>query len=285
VTLWKIRHSNNDSNSERKRSLLSTAVILVAAIFAVMLVICPSSMRIVSAQTTLNQKNSDLNSNNGTLAVSGTALTKIKPDKITLVLGIQTTNKTANAALNANSKLMNKVLTVLKSGGVKENETSTSSFSISPNYNYSNTNNNSPVTQGSITGFTATNSIQIESFNTAKISKWVDTAITAGANNINSIDFTLSDKKLENIKNGLIKDAITNARGKASITASALGLRIVGVKSIDLTEGFQPVSPRVPLTTASAATASAATSNKPTPIIPGEQQVSQSVGIVFMIGK
>lgn len=66
---------------------------------------------------------------------------------------------------------MNKVLIVLKSEGVKENETSNSSFSISPNYNYSHTNNNSPDTQGSITGFTATNFIQIDGFNIAKISK------------------------------------------------------------------------------------------------------------------
>jgi uncharacterized protein len=209
-----------------------------------------------------------------TRSVSGIASTKIKTDKIVLSLGIETTNKTANAALNANSKLMNKVLTVLKSEGVKENETSNSSFNISPNYNYSHTQTIILDTQGSITGFTATNSIQTDSFNAAKISKWVDTATAAGANNINSIDFTLSDKKLENIKNGLIKDAITNARGKASITASALGLRIVGVKSVDLTEGFQPVLPREALRTASAASA---TSNNPTPIIPDEQQVSQTV--------
>jgi uncharacterized protein len=106
-----------------------------------------------------------------TRSVSRIASTKIKPDKIVLSLGIETTNKTANAALNANSKLMNKVLIVLKSEGVKENETSNSSFSISLNYNYSHTNNNSPDTQGSITGFTATNFIQIDGFNIAKISK------------------------------------------------------------------------------------------------------------------
>lgn len=95
-----------------------------------------------------------------TRSVSGIASTKIKTDKIVLSLGIETTNKTANAALNANSKLMNKVLTVLKSEGVKENEISNSSFNISPNYNYSHTNNNSSDTQGSITGFRVTNSIQ-----------------------------------------------------------------------------------------------------------------------------
>ena len=87
---------------------------------------------------------------------SGTATTKVKPDKVTLVLGVETTNKTAKAALVTNSATMSRALNVLLSAGVKQNETSTSAFSISPNYNYSQGRN-------TITGFTVTNSIQIES--------------------------------------------------------------------------------------------------------------------------
>jgi uncharacterized protein YggE len=60
----------------------------------------------------------------------------VKPDKVTLSLSVETTNTTANAALNANSEAMNKTLNALKAAGVRENETSTSFFNISPNYNY-----------------------------------------------------------------------------------------------------------------------------------------------------
>ena len=36
--------------------------------------------------------------------------------------------------------------------------------------------------------------------------KWLDVAVKAGANNINSIDFKLSEKKLEDTRNTLIRE-------------------------------------------------------------------------------
>jgi hypothetical protein len=198
---------------------------------------------------------------------------KIKPDKVTLSLGVETTNKTADAALVSNSKLMNKILIALKKVGVKDNETNTVSFDISPNYNYSQLN------RGNLIGFTARNSIIIESSNINATSNWIDTAITSGANNINSIDFTISDKKLEQIKNSLIKPAIDNAVEKADIAASALGLKIVGVKSIKLLEFTASPLPQQEFAT------KAMDSKPSTPIIAGEQTISQNVDIIFNVGK
>jgi len=210
---------------------------------------------------------------NSTLSTSGKSMIKIKPDKVTLSLGVETTNKTADAALVSNSKLMNKILIALKKVGVKDNETNTVSFDISPNYNYSQLN------RGNLIGFTARNSIIIESSNINATSNWIDTAITSGANNINSIDFTISDKKLEQTKNSLIKPAIDNAVEKADIAASALGLKIVGVKSIKLLEFTASPLPQQEFAT------KAMDSKPSTPIIAGEQTISQNVDIIFNVGK
>ena len=180
------------------------------------------------AQQPLNLHSSQNNTiNPNTLSVTGTANTKVKPDKVILSLGVETNNKTAKAALVANSKIMNKVIDALKTAGVKANETSTSSLSISPNYNYSRPSD----TIGKITGFTVSNLIQIQSMNIRNVSKWIDTAVAAGANTVNGVDFTLSDKKLDETKNNLIKQAINNARTKADIATSVLGLKVVGVIS------------------------------------------------------
>ena len=172
--------------------------------------------------SSLPQNTNNNVTNNTILSVTGSATTKVKPDKIILTLGVETTNQTADAALNANSAIMNKVLNLLLSARVKQNETSTSGFNISPNYNYSQGRN-------VITGFTATNSIQIESSHINDTAKWIDTAIAGGAINVNNVAFTLSDKKLEETKNLLIKDAISNARTKADIAASTLGLKVLGL--------------------------------------------------------
>jgi uncharacterized protein YggE len=67
------------------------------------------------------------NATDNTLSLRGSVITSVKPDKVKVSLGLESTNKTANAALDANSKIITKLLM---------HETSTSSFSISPNYNY-----------------------------------------------------------------------------------------------------------------------------------------------------
>lgn len=213
--------------------------------------------------------------NNNILSDAGTATTKVKPDKVTLILGVETTNQTAKAALSTNSATMNKVLNVLLSAGVKQNETSTSAFSISPNYNYSQGRN-------IITGFTVSNSIQIESSKINDTARWIDTAISSGgATSINSIGFTLSDKKLQEIKNGLIKQAINNARSKADIAASALGLKVLGIKSMYINEFEQPPTPPQPfLQKQSLATPTGANG---TPIISGQQDVSVSVSTDWLM--
>lgn len=218
------------------------------------------------------------NMTNNTLVVTGTATNTTKPDKVTVSLGVETTNLTAQAALTANSNLMNKVLEALKASGVQENETSTSTFSITPNYNYSSNTN-----QGRLIGFTVSNSIQIESGNIESVSKWIDAAVLAGTNNVNNIYFSVSDKKLDDIKNSLLKQAIDNAKKKADIAAIAAGLKVHGVKSMQVVETRLP--PPIPIYQAQAfAEATAPASAPSTPIISGQQEVSASVNIIYLIG-
>src|ERR671930_2171202 len=199
---------------------------------------------------------------------------------LSLTLGVETTNKTANAALAANSKIMNHVIDALKATGIKDNETSTSSFSISPNYNYSQQQSSSAASRR-IIEFTVSNTIQIQSTNINNTSKWIDTAIAAGANTVTRVDFAFSDKKVEETETNFIKQAMQDARAKADILASAAGMRVVGVRSIDLNElAIQPPFP-VPLAARSLATAEQA--RPPTPIISGQEEVSTNVAVVFLI--
>ncbi|MBD0360987.1 MAG: SIMPL domain-containing protein, partial [Nitrososphaeraceae archaeon] len=104
-------------------------------------------------------------------------------------------------------------------------------------------------------------------------------------NSINSIDFTISNKILEDTKNMLIKDAIANAEEKADIVSSALGLKVIGLKSITVGE-FDYIQPPQPFmeNRFDAAGGGAAPTTITTPILAGEQEVSVSVNIVFLIG-
>jgi uncharacterized protein YggE len=233
-------------------------------------------------QTLNPSQNIMTNATDNTLSLRGSATSSVKPDKVTVSLGLETTNNTANGALAANSKIINRVIDALKKAGVSNNETSTSSFSISPNYNYNYSQQQSDTTARKIIGFTVSNTIQIQSTNINNTSKWIDTAINAGANIVDGIDFVLSNKKLQETRTHLIDQAMQDARAKADIIASAAKVKVVGVRSIDLNElDFQPTFSSNPLARQSAA--AGAEQARPTPIISGQEEITTNVDVVFLI--
>jgi hypothetical protein len=210
---------------------------------------------------------------------TGSALSRLAPDRVFISVGVETTDKTANDALSLNSGLMNNVISELRSAGLKPNETSTTFFNIFPLYNYTESG-----TRLNVTGFTVTNTLQIESSNLDNVSQWVDTAVASGANSINSIDFSVTEKKLEDTRTKLITDAIDNAKQKAEAAASAVQLSITGVKSI-VVDGstISPPPPPQPFYRESIS-AQGGTSASSTPLIAGEQEVSVTVSGIFSMG-
>jgi uncharacterized protein YggE len=71
-------------------------------------------------QTLNPAQNITTTTDTNTLSVSGSATAIVKPDKVTVSLGLETTNRTADVALAANSKIMNQVLDRLKAIGVRD---------------------------------------------------------------------------------------------------------------------------------------------------------------------
>jgi len=229
----------------------------------------------VFAQATLSDQDNktQLASLNNTLFVSGSATDKVKTDLVTISIGVQSTNQSVTDAVTSNSKIANEIITSLRDNGVKENEISTSQYTIQPNFNF---------TESGIsvqTGFTVSNILTIQSPNFDNISSWIDSAVNAGANTINGVDFRISDKSLESVTNALIEQAIINARQNAEVAASAIGSTIVGIKSISVnTDGFNPVPFNDQIMQKSFA--SVVTS---TPILPGQQEVSVTVQITYLL--
>lgn len=248
-------------------SFENTVMILIPTLILSTLIITSPTTIFVNAQL------DSTNLLNNTLSVTGSATTNTKSDKVSVSLGVETTDKTAEKALLLNSDLMNKVINALKESGVQENETSTSSFTINPDYNYSEYG-----AKGNLIGFTVSNSIHIISSNINQISQWIDTAVQTGANTVDDIYFSISPNKLEEIKNSLLKEAVANAKSKADIVAAAGGLNIAGIQSITVGELGLPT---VPVYSKSVAFDEASS----TPILAGEQDISTTVSIVYILGR
>lgn len=216
---------------------------------------------------------------NSTVYTTGSAITRLAPDRVVISVGAETTDKTANDALSLNSGLMNNITSELRNHGLRPNETRTSSFNIFPLYNYTESG-----TRLNVSGFTVTNTVQIESSNLDNVSQWIDTAVASGANSINSIDFSVSEKRLEDTRSKLITDAIDNAKQKAEAAASAVQLKVIGVKSI-IVDGATTVPPLPPQPFfREDAVAQGGTASSSTPIMAGEQEVSVSISCIFTMG-
>ena len=114
----------------------------------------------------------------------------------------------------------------------------------------------------------------------SNVSEWIDAAVNASANRVDSLSFTISDERLGEIRADLTQQAINNARDKADALAHALDVQITGVKSARL---FDFNGPPITLLSVSFATG-AAESVAPAPIVPGQQTVTAIVAVIYKIG-
>ena len=219
--------------------------------------------------------------NQSIVSTSGTATVKVNPDKVSVTIGVETHGETAAEAAAANAKLMEKVLAALKNLGIADDQVSTNWYSVYPTYEW-----RSPPCieiypqppecnpKNEITGYTASNSVTVTLAATADVGKVIDTAIAAGATNVNGAYFFVSTERQEEIRGSLIADAIANARSRADKAAEAASMEITGVKSINLNDVYFPVFYK------EFAVADGASS---TPIMPGQQEISQTVQVTYLM--
>jgi hypothetical protein len=268
--------SSEIRRSDRRLVLLVGT--LAAGIFAATLV--GTQLLAASAQST-NQDAGNLTDSKPTVSTTGTATAKVQPDKFTVTVGVETNGTTAQEAASNNANVTAAVIDALKALGIAEGDISTSSYSLYPVYG-----NRGPAEaciliyppppecQGmeGIIGYKASSSISVtlDAGGNVEPGEVIDTAIEAGANTVNGAFFFLSQEKQEEIRDGLIPSAIANARHRADAAAEAVGMQVSGIQSINLSDVHFPVFSRgVELQAAN------------TQILPGEQEVSMTVSVVY----
>jgi hypothetical protein len=218
----------------------------------------------------ISQSGSEKDKEN-TISISGYAEQKVIPDTATLNIGVVIQSETAKEATDKNAALMSTVIAELKAMGLQDKEIQTSYVSVSPVYNY-DTND----TQ-TIKGYSASNSVQVTTKNLENLSEIIDRSTAAGANDIGSISFSVSDDKQKKLSEELMNEAVADASSKATTLAKNLGAEITGVQTSSVSENG---GSRVNAEYDTATTAKGAVS---TPVQPGESTVSMSVQVTYYI--
>jgi uncharacterized protein YggE len=206
------------------------------------------------------------------ISVSGEASVSVAPDQAQVSGGVTSNAKSAREASEVNNAAMGKVLLALKGAGIDEKDYQTSRLSLLPQYAP-----NQPGQPGQpvIVGYTASNRVTIRVREVGKVASVIDTLVSAGANNIGNVNFTVlqASKLLDDAR----EQAVADARRKAEIYAKAAGVTLGAPLSIS-EEGSSGAMRFIRASAAAEMRASA-----PTPVAQGEETLSVKVNVSWAI--
>ena len=256
-------------------------VIGIAAIASVIFVLAFATSLTQLGNQAIAQETSPFPSREKVISVTGTATSSVDPDLLVIQFGVETQESTAKQALDANSNLMNSVVDAITNAGIDVSDISTSRFNIQPIYDSYQDKLTGRYTQ-ELQGYRVSNIVMVETKNLDSAADIIDGGVSAGANRVDSVYFTLSPQKQLDVKDDLISQAVQNAESKANNALEPVNHKIIGVKSISLSEfGIPyptPVYARSSFDMAEAAMAA------PTPVFSSDQDVTTTAHVVFLIG-
>ncbi len=169
-----------------------------------------------------------------TITVVGEGKVDVQPDVAYLNLGVVVTRPTVREASSANQEVIDAVIAAVKDAGVAEEDIQTSSFSV----NVNNYGPNGIMPEAEWT-YQVSNNVNVTIRDLASVSKVLDTAIEAGANNIYGVNFALQDSAAA--QSEARRAAVADAEARAEDLAALTGVGVGEVVSVSEVIGSQPV--------------------------------------------
>ncbi|NLK21673.1 MAG: SIMPL domain-containing protein [Epulopiscium sp.] len=153
-----------------------------------------------------------------TITATGEGVVKVKPDIANITMGVRIENKDARTAQTKNAEKMDQVIAALKKMGIADKDIQTSNYSIYPQYDWE-------AKGGSkIIGYTVENTIKITVRDITKVGDVLDIGVEEGANVSSGIQLSIADT--EKYYQEALKQAVNNAKGKATAIGEAIGVTI-----------------------------------------------------------
>ncbi|HJK81269.1 MAG TPA: SIMPL domain-containing protein [Methanocorpusculum sp.] len=211
------------------------------------------------------------------ILTSGYGESVTTPDKVMISFAVETTNPDAKIAQQQNADQMAAVVAALKSAGIAETDLKTTGYNI---YAYTISEYNPGEWPNGTKVYQVRNTIQITSYDVDKAGEYIDAAVGAGSNSVNSLQFGLSDAKQITERNKALVAAVAAARADADSVASALGVKIVSTGTVSVDQSRYAVSYNSVETAALKADAASGAS-VPTTIQSGELTTTATVSVVY----
>jgi uncharacterized protein YggE len=204
------------------------------------------------------------------IRVTGEAIIVARPDQALIDIGVVTQAQNAQDAASQNAQKQEAVISALRKALGAGADIKTTGYSLNPNYRYPERGG-----QPTITGYTASNTVEVKTGDIAQVGKVIDIATQSGANNIQSLRFMLRDEQAA--RANALREAAIKARAKADALAAALGLRVLRVLFVE--ESGQVAPPPI------YARAEMAAAPAQTPVEPGTIDVRALVTLTVEIAQ
>ncbi|MCA0753777.1 SIMPL domain-containing protein [Paenibacillus sp. N4] len=200
-----------------------------------------------------------------TIEVTGEGERSATPDEAVIVLGAISEGKELQELQAENAEAVSGIIQALLALGLPREQIQTAEFRIEPQYDF-------PEGQQVFRDFKITHLLQIRTDMVDSVGALIDTAVAHGANQVSSLQFTLSEP--ERYEDEALSLAIANARRKAETIAASLGVALAAIpcEVQELTQAPPPVPFALSLQKADAAG---------TPIQPGQLTVRASVRVWY----
>jgi uncharacterized protein YggE len=229
--------------------------------------------------------------------VTGNGYVYADPDLAKVTIGVTTEATTSSKAMSDNADAMSSVVAAIKRLGIPEKDIKTSTVSLQPKYEYQYPTAAAPSATGMdkavpptptispptslstrIVGYTAVNTVTVTIRDMSLVGKVIDEGYSGGANNINGVTFLLSDEKGATVYKEALKQAVAEAKDKANVLATAAGVTDIKLKTITENGQYYPLAYDVMERGSGVAMAASA----PTPISPGQNKVTATVGLTYV---
>ncbi len=170
--------------------------------------------------------------NNGFVTVTASRTEEVKPNLATISFYVETSNKVSENAVKENKKLASDVISAIKAAYNPDLDTlKTTSYNVVPHYIYHNNN------KKTLDKYVVTTVLQFTTKAPATMGSIINAAQTAGVTRVSGLNYSLD---MDNFDcSPIIKSAAKNLRVRANAAAEAIGVKVVGIKEMNVDCGGQ----------------------------------------------
>lgn len=200
-----------------------------------------------------------------TVTAIGTGTGSAAPDTAQVSLGVTVTAKDRIGAQNGATKAATAIIAAVKAAGIDAKDIQTGQISLNEQYG---------ATGRRITGYRASQSIDVKTKSLDKVGAMIAAATTAGATDVSGPQFSLSDTNAARID--AIDKAMADAKSRATAIAKAAGRtlgRVVSVTEVDAGQA-------IPFARASL---DAGKASSAPPVEPGQVEAATQLTVIFSL--